>query len=97
MDDQLTDQATDQNAAPTAQQTDDDIKVLDEMIASLEDDNAQIAQVIEDTQAKIASDTAPYIQELDGGVAELKDLEKQADAEENAGQIQDVQTQISEM
>jgi chromosome segregation ATPase len=85
----------------STQQNDDDVKndvqVIDEMIARLESDNEQIAQTMEDTQRQIETESAPYLKQLSEDSATLKEIEKEAEEEENKGQIGAVQAQIDEM
>jgi hypothetical protein len=75
---------------------DDDIKALNDLEASLEEEQAQTNQVYADAAKQIDAATAADMSTVDDSLAQLDTLEDQADEEEKQGQIGQARDQVQQ-
>lgn len=75
----------------------DDIAILRKIKESLEDENRQLDAVLEQIQVDVEEATRGSVGQMVAAGKELEEIEKEAEEEENQGQIAAVQQNISDM
>ena len=88
--------SSDQTAGQTAQASDGDLKALQDLQTSLEEEQVETDKVYADAGKEIDAATASDMATVNDSLTQLDTLEQQADEEEKQGQIKTAQDQVQQ-